>query len=270
MNLMNHFIRRNEEYCELDRYVPLPLFRKKIEILNVKDITKVQLYITGLGFYEVHLNGANITKGYLAPYRSNHDDFVYYDCYDVTDFVYETKNVLAVVLGNGFQNPIVSNWGFNKAVWRGAPILSFCLEIEYSNGEKQVIVSNEQTKTADSPIVFNDLHFGEYYDARLELNDWDSIEFDDSNWDNAEKAPNPHGELRLCNVEPIVQRAELKPVSISKYEDGYIYDFGVNDAGVCKLLIDGEEGQKILLQHFEKIVDGKPFFNKAHCKMNLQ
>lgn len=261
MNLIDNFIRRTEEYGEISSYIPAPYFRRDFEILNVESIKSALLYITGLGFYEVHLNGTNITKGYLAPYRSNHDDFVYYDCYDVTNFLCNDKNVLATVLGNGFQNSIANTWDFDKAVWRGAPILSFYLEISYSNGEKQVIISDEETKTADSPILFNDLHYGEYYDARLEIKNWDSIEFDDSNWDNAQKAPNPHGELRLCEVEPIVQRGELKPISIIKCSDGYIYDFGVNDAGVCKLSIKGEKGQKILLQHFEKIVDGKPFLN---------
>ena len=56
------------------------------------------LYITGLGFYEVHLNGINITKGYLAPYRSNHDDYIYCDCYDIADTLLENKNVLAVMV----------------------------------------------------------------------------------------------------------------------------------------------------------------------------
>lgn len=37
------------------------------------------LQITGLGFYELHVNGGNITKGYLAPYRSNPEDLVYFD-----------------------------------------------------------------------------------------------------------------------------------------------------------------------------------------------
>lgn len=261
MNLIDNFIRRTEEYGDIGRNILAPYFRKTFEILNVESVNSALLYITGLGFYEVHLNGVNITKGYLAPYRSNFDDFVYYDCYDVTDFLCKDKNVLATVLGNGFQNSIASTWDFDKAVWRGAPILSFYLEISYSNGEKQVIISDEETKTADSPIIFNDLHYGEYYDARLEIENWDSIEFDDSNWDSAQKAPNPHGELRLCEVEPVVQRGELKPISIIKYAEGYIYDFGVNDAGICKLSIKGEKGQKILLQHFEKIVDGKPFLN---------
>lgn len=261
MDFLKGFIRRSESFCTQKHFIPAPYFRRTFDVPPSDEIKSAVLMICGLGFYEVHLNGVDITKGYLAPYRSNLDAYVYYDRYEIKNKLCHNKNVLAVILGNGFQNSMVTNWDFDQAVWRGAPILSFCLEIEYTSGKKQTIVSDEQTKTADSPIIFNDLHFGEYYDARLEIPNWNTIEFDDSGWDYAEKAPEPHGLPRLCTVEPIIARGELKPTTITEYDGGYVYDFGVNDAGVCRLSLTGAKGQKVLLQHFEKMVDGKPFFD---------
>ena len=104
------------------------------------------------------------------------------------------------------------------------------------------------------------MHYGEYYDARLEIPGWDLPEFDDSNWDEAKNAIPPRGELRLCSAEPIVADGEIKPISIEEYDDGFIYDFGINNAGLCRLTITGEKGQKILLQYGETLVDGKPYF----------
>lgn len=265
MKFPMYFIRNSEKYCKPNDFVPAPYFRKSFLIENI-NIKKATLLICGLGFYEVYINGTDITKGYLAPYRSNHDHYIYFDRYDISDKLIAGKNVLGALLGNGFQNPMVETWRFSETVWRGAPILSFLLEVEYCDGTVQQVISDTETKTADSPILLNDIHLGEYYDARLEIEDWNAINFDDSNWKNSEIAPRPHGSPRLCQVEPIVKRGEIKPVSITECDGGYIYDFGANDAGVCKLSINGEVGQKILLQHFEKLVCGKPFFNNIKFK----
>lgn len=257
MDFPMYFIRRTEEYGTLEKNVPAPYFRKSFEI-NRK-LKKASLLISGLGFYEAHINGKDITKGYLAPYRSNHDHYIYFDRYDITENLLEGKNVLACILGNGMQNSVVETWDFNKMIWRGAPQFSFSIELEYEEGENEVIVSDNTVKTADSPIIFNDLHYGEYYDARLEIPDWDMPDFDDSGWDFAQKAPTTRGEPKLCEADPIVCRYEIKPVSIKEYDGGYVYDFGENNAGLCRLKINGEEGQKLLLQYFEVYNEGKPY-----------
>ncbi len=253
-----NFIRSSEKYCKPENPVPAPYFRKSFEVTE-RQIKSAELLICGLGFYELSLNGEDITKGFLAPYRSNHDHYVYFDRYEVMDKLTAGRNVIGVLLGNGFQNPLVDNWKFGKTPWRGAPVLSFSLDIEYADGSRELVLSDTEVKTANSPILLNDLHLGEYYDARLETENWNAPDFDDSGWKNAEEAPRPHGTPRLCEVEPIVKRGEIGPVSITECDGGYIYDFGVNDAGVCRLSVNGRAGQKILLKHFEKTVNGKPF-----------
>lgn len=253
------FIQRSNDYATKEKQVAAPYFRKTF-IIN-KKVKTAYLRITGLGFYEVYVNGTNITKGYLAPYRSNLNHYVYYDEYDVQSQLNEGKNVIACVIGNGWQNAIGGYiWSFDQATWRGSCKVAFELLLTYEDGSKEMIESDELTRTADSPIVFNDLHYGEYYDARCELRGWNLPEYDDSSWDFAEEATRPAGEFRLCEAEPIVASGEMKPISIIEHEDGFIYDFGVNHAGLCRLKIRGKDGQKILLQHFEAIIDGKPYF----------
>lgn len=254
------FIQRSNEYATREKHVPAPYFRRKFDV--EKEVLRAKLQITGLGFYEVHFNGKDITKGFLAPYRSNLNDYIYYDEYDVTEYLKEGTNVLACIVGNGWQNPIGGYiWKFDEAVWRGAPKLAFCLEIEYQDGTECTVLSDAETRTADSPIIFNDLHYGEYYDAREEIAGWDLPDLDDTGWELAQLASKPAGELRLCQAEPIIAAGELNPVSIQEYKNGFIYDFGENNAGVCRLQIAGDKGQKVLLQHFETLVDGKPYFN---------
>ena len=263
------FIQRSSEYATFEKNVPAPYFRRTFSVDG--ELKSAKLKITGLGFYEVHVNGADITKGFLAPYRSNLNDYVYYDEYDVTKFLLAGNNVLACVVGNGWQNALGGHvWEFEQAPWRGAPKLAFQLTLTYTDGSVDRVDSDTQTRTADSPIIFNDLHYGEYYDARLEIQGWDLPEFDDSGWDFAESAPMPLGELRLCQAEPIVDAGELTPVDIIECEGGYIYDFGENNAGVCRMQIQGACGQKILLQHFETLVNNKPCFHNFRDTMELR
>ncbi|MBR5922867.1 MAG: family 78 glycoside hydrolase catalytic domain [Clostridia bacterium] len=259
MDFPKNFIRAGREYCTLEKYVPAPLFRHTFGI-EEKPLKSAVLRITGLGFYELHINGCDITKGFLAPYRSNLDHYVYYDDYEVKDKLIGGKNVIAVILGNGFQNALGGYvWDFDKAAWRGAPQFAFLLELEFEDGEKKTITSGGDTKTASSPIIFDDTHFGEYYDARLELPGWDTPSFGDGDWRFAEPAPVPRGEARLCAVEPIVLREKFSPIGVSPYKEGYIYEFPVNAAGFCRLRIKNTRpGQKITLVHFESMIDGEP------------
>lgn len=253
------FIQKTKEYATFEKPVSAPYFRRMFAVHQ--KVKTAKLKITGLGFYEVHINGIDITKGFLAPYRSNLNDYVYYDEYDIVEYLLEGDNVLGCIVGNGWQNPVGGYiWEFEKAPWRGPCKLAFQLRITYADGTVHDVESDSQTRVTDSPIIFNDLHYGEYYDARKELDGWDMPEYDDSKWDYAEEALAPLGEQRLCGAEPIVSSGELKPINIRKYEDGYIYDFGENNAGITRLQIRGECGQKLLLQHFETLVDGKPYF----------
>ena len=82
------FIAATREYTTMEKHVNAPYFRKKFAIANGKS---AKIRICGLGFYELYLNGENITKGRLAPYISNPDEVLFYDDYDVTG-VYTDEN----------------------------------------------------------------------------------------------------------------------------------------------------------------------------------
>ncbi len=258
MEFPKSYLCATREYNTNAAPVPAPYFRKNFTLDGLP--ARGELCITGIGIYEVYLNGENITKGYLAPYRSNPRDMVYFDLYDVTAFLRPGKNVIGVILGNGLANSNAETWQFSAYPHRAAPKTAFSLTMDF--GEKtEVVLSDLQTKIAPSPIVYDDFHFGEYYDARREIPGWNLPEFDDAAWAFALSAEVPFGEPRLCEAEPIVKREEIKPLSVTPYEKGYVYDFGVNSAGLCRLKLRGERGQKILLQYFETLWEGKPYLD---------
>ena len=68
---------------------------------------------------------------------------------------------------------------------------------------------------------------------------------------------NPKGLKKLVEVEPILTFENIKPVSVTKTPKGaYLYDFGINFTGVCRLKIKGERGQEIRLSHGEILNNG--------------
>lgn len=254
-----NFITATKEYNTFEKHVPAPYIRKSF--LSDTDTT-AELCIAVCGFYELYVNGKRYTKGLLAPYISNTDDYIYYDKYTVP--IDEGENVVGILLGNGLQNnPGGHIWDFDKAEFRSAPMMSLTLRYKSKNGEEVAIESDTSFKTAPSPIIFDDYRFGEHYDANAEIKGWNEKGFDDKAWSNALDAKPPRGELRLCEADPIVKETEIKPVKIIKAGDGYIYDFGVNHSGVCKLCVNGEKGQKIEMQHGEILHDGKLFLENV-------
>ena len=262
VNYPDYFIAAGYEFADMENFVSAPFFRKKFTVGRIKT---AEVIIGAAGFYKLFLNGKDITKGELAPYINNTDDLVYYDRYDVTSYLAEGENVVAVLLGNGFQNnPGGAVWDFDKAAFRSAPKFAMSLSLVDTDGNETVIESDESFKVCDSPILFDDYRCGEYYDARLEIPHFHSADFDDSDFKNAIKVKSPRGEKRLCTADPVKCYGEIKPVLVTKHLNGWLYDFGENNTGVCRLSIDGTEGQKITLYYGEWLKNG------VFCRDNIR
>lgn len=278
--LSEKFICADYKYSTYKDFVASPYFRKTF--IAYEEPRSCKVTVGCAGFYDIFINGNKITKGILAPYISNPDHMVYYDEYDITEYVHEGKNVLGLQLGNGMQNaPGGEIWDFEKESFRGAPRIAFSIEMKSANGTEDVIEADTRVKTAPSPVIFDDLRNGCFYDARREIPRWSEPTFNDDGWKSALVAETPRGEKRICTAEPVVAIRHLKAVSIkkcrmidfrpadrvskevssfpSKEKEGYLYDFGIDTAGIIRLKVKGEEGQKIDLQFGEYLDEnGRP------------
>ena len=261
--IMNRsFIKATEEYCTVEKHVAAPYLRRVFELDFVPQ--NAEISICGLGFYRLFINGQEITKGLLAPYISNPDHICYYDSYPITSLLRKGKNVVGIILGNGFQNSLGGHvWDFDKAVFRGAPRVAMTLVAE--NGEETLTIEADRDfKVHPSPIQFDDIRYGEIYDAREVLDGWSLPEFDDSDWAMAIPASSPRGEFKLCEAEPIRCYDHRRPERIIKCSTGYIYDFGINSAGICELNIKNAVcGQKLTLRYAELMKDGEIFIDSV-------
>jgi alpha-L-rhamnosidase len=235
---------------------PMPLLRK--EFNAAKSIVAARLYISGLGYYEAYLNGKKISDRLLDPGFTTFKKEVFYVTHDVTADVRNGKNVLGVMLGNGWWNPLpLRLFGrFNLRDWQqtGRPCVKAQMLVRYTDGTSDWIVTDESWQTAPGPVVRNNVYLGELYDARKEVANWNSGTTDMGIWKSAVQTEGPSGTLTAHLIPPVRVTEVLKPVSITKRgKDTFIVDLGQNFSGVARIRVNGESGSKVSIRYGEAL-----------------
>lgn len=222
-------------------------FRKEFE--TKKEIKKAVLYISGLGFYEAYINNNRIGTQVLAPTPTDYSKVVKYNTFDVTKDIISGNNAIGVVLGGGryfsMREPGIRHFGFPKMLLQ--------LEVEYTDGEKESIISDNSWKvTANGPIRSNSEFDGEEYNALMEMPGWDKSGFDDSKWLQAELVTEPGGKVE-AQLNPNIQVMDtIKPIAITEQKPGtFIMDMGQNMVGWLRLKVKGEKGKQVQLRFAE-------------------
>lgn len=255
MIFSNKFVSATAEKSTTKKNVAAPYLRRTVIFDKIPE--KAEITVCGLGFYELYVNGKRMTKGHMSPYVVNPDQVLPYDTYDVSALMQYGENVFAFMLGNGMQNSFDGfMWEFQNARWNSAPKLAFALELEIE-GVKSVIEADGNILCHPSPIYFDGYRMGEKYDARREIPNWNKIGCDLSDWTPAIPVSRDCGEPMLACNKPIVATGEMRAISITPHDGGYLYDFGYNCVGLTKLSVNGRYSQHIVIDHGEWLRDGK-------------
>lgn len=232
---------------------PSPIFRKTFTVS--KAVRSATLYVSGLGYHEVRLNGDKVGDHVLDPAFTRYDRRVLYVTHDITSRVRRGDNALGVMLGNGWFN--VENfeeWDFLKAPWRDKPKAIVQLEITYHDGTTQTVVSDASWRAATGPVRFDGIRNGEVYDARRDPAGWDKPGYDDSTWVSATLVPAPKGRLCAQMLPPIRVTQTLRPVSLTEPRPGvFVFDLGQNIAGWAQLKVRGPAGTRVTLRYGERL-----------------
>lgn len=253
----------------LKKTEPAPLLRK--DFVVTKKVSSAKIYGSGLGYFELYLNGEKVGNDVLAPNQTNYgkrdnldktgvtisDNFrgynVLYVCYDLKELLQAGANTLGCILGNGFYNAPLG-WTMPY----GSPRLIAQLHIFYADGSEDVIVSDPSWKVSRSAIISDGVYSGEQYDARLEQPDWAQPGKDTRQWQQAvlRKAPEGVLQAQMCYPDKVME--VLNPQKITKLENGkYRVDFGQEIAGWVHLHnVTGEAGHKIDIKYICESANG--------------
>ena len=227
-------------------------------------ITDATVYVSGLGHYELKINGEKVGDSEFAPLWSEYGKTIYYNVFDVTPLLHNGRNAISVLLGNGFFN-VQRQGRYSKLQTSfGAPQLLLRMEINYDDGSTQTIVSDTDWRYALSPITFNSIYGGESYDARMEIPECHLSLYNDSHWKQAVEVEGPAGMLIPQTAPPvkIMERYGIKEVTTppadsieaaSKatkrtiHPSVFIADMGQNLAGFPEITVRGQRGQKVTM-----------------------
>jgi alpha-L-rhamnosidase len=221
----------------------VPYFRKEFSL--EKKITRAFAFVSGLGQYELYINGDKIGDHFLSPGWSDYRKTCFYNTFNVTENLKRGLNTIGTIVGNGFYN--INRERYRKFVIAyGAPKMILKLEVQYSDGSKEIIVSDESWKTTSSPVTYSSIFGGEDYDATLEQEGWDTPGFNDKSWKPALTVKEPSGVLQPEKDYPVKVAEVINYKKVSPQNDSsYVYDFEQNASGIIKITVNGEKGQKI-------------------------
>lgn len=232
---------------------PAPVFRKNFKVNS--RVERARIYMTGLGYFQLSLNGQKVGDHELDPVKSRYDRRIYYLTFDITDLLRSGVNTAGVMLGTGWYNMHTKSvWGFGQAPWRARPRMLCQIEIGYADGTFQIISSDATWKVSTGPVIFDGIRNGETYDARLELPGWDSPGFNDTSWKPAACVRAPGGMLSAQMLPPIRVTAIIDPKSVKQVQTGvWVYDFGQNIAGKLQLTVQALPGTRISMKQGERL-----------------
>lgn len=247
-----------------------PYVRKTFTI-NQK-VKKARLYITGLGLFDLEVNGKKVGLEFFAPGCTGVDRLVQIYTYDLTELLAQGKNVLGVIMGNGWAK---GKFGFSSQFhlepYINEYLLRAELRMELSDETEMVITTDDSWKCKSSPILADSIYDGEIFDERKVIKDWSEAKYCDDDWEKMKIVE----EVRVNVLEhpylgkmvdrlslPIVIKETIKPIGFVYTPSGEtVLDMGQNMTGWVRMRVHEPAGTMIKLSHGE-ILQNECFYNE--------
>ena len=238
---------------------PSQYYRK--EFSSKKPIKSAKVYVTSLGLYELFLNGKKVSKDLFTPGYTSYNKRLQYQTYDVTSML-QQNNAIGAIVGDGWYRGNIG-WKGDYAYYGKQLALLVQLEVDYTDGTSDTIVSNGEWKASYGPILESDMYNGEKYDARREMDGWADYGFDDSKWTPVEILDHSKDILIAPQGPPVRATQEIKPLKMITTPKGEIVlNLGQNIAGWARLKVKGKKGDKVTLKFAEVLDKEGNFYTK--------
>lgn len=232
-----------------------------------KKVQRARLYLTGVGMFEVYLNGTKVGKEYLAPYLNQYETGIQVLTYPMDEMLRDTKEyTLEVMLGKGWY---MGEFGLDLTEHNYGSRMAAIgeLHLEYEDGTSEILATDESWKYYGSDIEDSGIYFGEIINREL----WSEKE-------NMKKPvevlehPETAEETKYLSVDHLMDRLSLPVVEkeqIAVQEIIYtpaeeiVLDMGQNFAGFVEFRANFPKGTKVVIDFGEILQQGN-FYNKNY------
>ena len=237
---------------------PSPYFRRVFSLSGV--VRRATLFASALGVFKLYINGSEVDSDYLSPGWVDYRKKLPFIRYDITGMLGE-RNAIGAILSDGFAvGHLGSTYAFKRCGYSDRIEFTALVRIEYSDGRVEEITTDSTWRASDGAIRRSDLYMGEYVDARCDLGDFSSPDYDDSDWNYAEETVFKFSRNLLLweNAAPRIRvKHTFKPSLLRKRGDSYLYDVSQNIAGVLYLTLRGEKDTIVTVRHGELLDRGE-------------
>ncbi|MFQ6037289.1 MAG: family 78 glycoside hydrolase catalytic domain [Candidatus Aminicenantales bacterium] len=211
------------------------------EFLIDGNVQRARAFISGLGYYELRINGRKVGDHVLDPGFTTYEKRVLYAAYDIKPYLKKGPNAVGVMLGKGRSGPRVM-------------ILQMNILLE--SGETLTVRSDGTWRGTDGALIADSIYDGEIYDARLETPGWDLPGYDETVWEEVDTGLVPKGVLSAQLIPPIRIMDTIVPKSMSEPSPGvFVYDMGQNFSGWAELRVSGPRGTRVRLRYAELLYE---------------
>lgn len=259
VRLFQAMVEGNASAFHPDRQLdPVYIFRREF---YADDIDSAFLSITAHGVYEARINGKPVTDTLLNPGFTPYDSYLEFQTFDVADTLLEGKNVLTVLLADGWYKGKYGILGFGNN-YGSETALILQLDMKSKNGTKYSVVSDESFSYTTSSIMYSDMLIGECVDTRIHDEKWFEPGVETKELKSAVEKNFDMSNLMGITTEPVRYLEEMQPVEIVRLDaDTFLVDFGQVMVGTIRLETKGKTGDILTLEHSEVLNEDGEFIN---------
>ncbi len=230
----------------------------KKEIVVEKPVKRARFYGTGVGMFELYLNGSKAGEEYLAPYLTNYETRIQVMTYAL-DGLQEGMNKIEMLLGRGWYMGL---FGLDlKRDHYGSRMAAIGeIHIEYEDGATEVVCTDGSWEYQGSVIEDSGIYDGEIVNELL----WEAKE---NPWKPVQVLHEPQKQEETRNLNkahltdrlslPVLGKESLPVQEVIHTPAGEtVLDFGQNFAGFVEFEADFARGTKIVLECAEILQEG--------------
>lgn len=219
---------------------------------NLEHVDKENIFrIAVLGYYVLSVNGKRVS---IAELNNDWTDFtkcVYFDEYDITNYLNIGMNEIEIELGNGMYNPsplrLFGKYNLRQRLAEIGEPKAIC---ELIVNQKTYLSSDSSWLYKPGYYLFNNLYLGEKIDYTMQSTQLFPVIISNQEY-----------YFEKSFIPKIKKFQVVEPFETKEYHDGLLVDFGKMISGFISLNINTYANQEIKLEYSEDFRNGEMFYD---------